>query len=546
MKFKKTISFGALFFGVACLSSCSFFPGAQRNIILDNGANINLSVADTVSVSDNVIKPSDYEMTNTMSFYKTNSIYKNVKYVPSTGDSKILVLPIDLSGLKYSTAHLKPISTSFAATSENKEKINEAFFGSSSTLSYESVNTFYKKSSYNKLNLTGDVASWYDVTKSGYKYLGDIKSESDVIQIMNDAVTYLDIDTSLYDSDKDGYIDGVWLIYNYYDYITAKKQGSNISSNYWAYTYWDQSSKTPSTTNPVTNCFAWASYDFMDKSEVNLIDSHTYIHETGHMLGLNDYYDYNSNYSPLGGVDMMDANIIDHNYYSKMLLGWVKPYIVSGDCDITLSTKNDENNFIIVPYNGLSLITKNGKKYFNPFDEYILIEYYTPTGLNKNDSDKKYENGYKAQTNSGFRVYHIDARLVSIKYYNGTYVGSYYDGEDLSVNESLTKFSTNTGEGSNGENEEVIYANLRNKGVIFSSSFHYSSLYHEIMLIDKSGNYSSYSKPFYSTITKKIVSCDNNSLFYSGDVFSLSTYSSSFISKKFNNGKTFDSNVKFK
>ncbi len=545
MKFKKTISFATLFLSLASLSSCSFFNFIKNEVILDGGANIELSVGNSVSVSENVIKPTDYEITNTMSFYENNSIYRNVKYCPSTGNSKLLVLPIDLSGLKFSTASKTNVNVPYSATSTNKGLINEAFFGNSSSLSYESVNTFYTKSSYGKLNLTGDVADWYDVTKSGFKYINDISSTDDVIKIMNDAISYLSIDTSLYDSNKDGYIDGVWLIYNYYDYSSAKKIGLNINSNYWAYTFWDQSTKTASLTKPVTNCFAWASFDFLKSSGTNKVDSHTYIHETGHMLGLDDYYDYNANYSPLGGVDMMDANVIDHNYYSKMLLGWVKPYIVSGDCKITLSTINDENNFIIVPYNGLSLISKNGKKYFNPFDEYILIEYYSPTGLNKVDSETKYSNGYKAQTNSGFRVYHVDGRLLKIGYSNGSYSGEYYDGSDLNVNDVLSKFVTNTGTGNDGESEEVAYINLKKQGVKFNTSFHYSDYYHEIMLIDKAKNYSNYKEPYVSLINDKFVSSDNNSLFYSGDVFSLSTYSSSFINKKFNNPKTFDSNVKF-
>ena len=53
------------------------------------------------------------------------------------------------------------------------------------------------------------------------------------------------------------------------------------------------------------------------------LDSHVLIHETGHMLGLNDYYNTygDSTYSPLGGLDMMDGDFGDNNPYSKILLG---------------------------------------------------------------------------------------------------------------------------------------------------------------------------------------------------------------------------------
>ena len=52
------------------------------------------------------------------------------------------------------------------------------------------------------------------------------------------------------------------------------------------------------------------------------------IHETGHALGLPDYYDYDDTVGPRGGVgglDMMDANRGDHNCFSKFLLDWMTP-----------------------------------------------------------------------------------------------------------------------------------------------------------------------------------------------------------------------------
>jgi len=60
------------------------------------------------------------------------------------------------------------------------------------------------------------------------------------------------------------------------------------------------------------------------------IDAHMLVHETGHMLGLEDYYSYSGLENPCGGVDMMDLNVGDHDAYSKMVLGWVNPYVVDG------------------------------------------------------------------------------------------------------------------------------------------------------------------------------------------------------------------------
>jgi hypothetical protein len=140
------------------------------------------------------------------------------------------------------------------------------------------------------------------------------------------------------------------------------------------------------------------------------------------MLGLNDYYSYDktknsegkSVYSeaPSGMVDMMDFNIGDHDAYSKMLLGWVKPKVIDGsssDFNLTLSSFTDTGDCVILRD------TKTDKWNGTPYDEYLLLQYYTTTGLNEQDSTgypewAKYGSGGCYKT-SGLQVFHIDSRL---------------------------------------------------------------------------------------------------------------------------------------
>ena len=79
--------------------------------------------------------------------------------------------------------------------------------------------------------------------------------------------------------------------------------------------------------------FVWLSFDFLlnninteyketvDGKSQFKADAHTVVHETGHALGLLDYYSTGYDGStPAAGIDMMDHNVGDHNAYSKWTL----------------------------------------------------------------------------------------------------------------------------------------------------------------------------------------------------------------------------------
>jgi hypothetical protein len=148
------------------------------------------------------------------------------------------------------------------------------------------------------------------------------------------------------------------------------------------------------------------------------VDAHTYIHEMGHVFGLDDYYSYtDGDWGAAGGVDMMDYNIVDHNAYSKYVLGWTNPYVFDNTLSqttITLSPFESSGDFILINdgWNG------------SAFDEYLAIEFYTPTGLNQKDSQAPYPgNGLRGFTIPGVKVYHVDSRLGRFSNSTGSFLG---------------------------------------------------------------------------------------------------------------------------
>ena len=161
------------------------------------------------------------------------------------------------------------------------------------------------------------------------------------------------------------------------------------------------------------------------------------------MLGLDDYYSYdydayNKNYdTPVGGIDMMDMNIGDHDSYSKYLLGWIDPlviteeYLKSNDYELTLNSlcdvsTNRNKAFLIPTY------TDSGSRFNGTaFDEYLLVEFSTNTDLNLKDSQGKYSNGLRGYTKPGVLVYHVNSRvgrMLPDSSGNPIWDGSVYDG----------------------------------------------------------------------------------------------------------------------
>ena len=94
---------------------------------------------------------------------------------------------------------------------------------------------------------------------------------------------------------------------------------------------------------------------------------------------------------------MMDSNGGDQTPYSKLILGWVAPYIVNKESTtITLEAFNKTGDCVVIPYKWNGSI----------FTEFLVLDFYTPDGLNEAHV------GYKGLfTKSGIRVYHVDATL---------------------------------------------------------------------------------------------------------------------------------------
>ena len=459
------------------LVSCSGNSTPIEDVIYltnkDSGtATIKIFKDEAATSKERYISPKNVKVSmtyNDLSGWLSN----NENVCPSVGDVNLLVIPVHLPESSFNTP-------------EVKEDIEKVFFGKDdSDNGYMSLSEYYYESSFGKLNFQGFVTDWFDVTKyTNIKSLDDITMGTNgtiVTEILREATerafdTYDSLNRKDYDQNNDGSIDGIWLVYDHYNYfnqflIEPDSSEGDLNEAFWNYTSWDWYGDSPNLDVPTTSGFSWASFDqiysaYAEYNEhdvpdfTNLdsipLDSHTFIHETGHLLGLDDLYTSDGR-SPTGRSTMMDQNIGDLDPYSKLVLGWVTPYVVYGSSEILL-TQNmyDDHSVIVIPSNYEEISTKienlsdeekeNYIYEFNPFSEYLIVDLYSPLGLNYKDTygneDGYYVHGREAcVASTGVRIYHCDSRIFKCTVVN--YDGGqklYWNEDNLEWNgEELTK-----------------------------------------------------------------------------------------------------------
>lgn len=392
--------------------------------------------------------------------------------LPSTGNIDCLVVPVQFSDTQ-------------AITSADLEKLNKAFNGTAADTGWQSVSSYYALSSYNKLNLNYDIwgvnigtsgnvftashdSAYYnnynqtvDVGDYTYTQYGDEVILLEVLEWLEGQ-----IDLTKYDTNNDGCIDAVYLIYS------ADVDYESDSSIYWAYVTWYSGNRQFDGKDAYYYLFA--GFDFMDEDadradgteysgtiEGLNINASTYIHETGHLMGLDDYYDYDMTVGSgegLGGADMMDYTVGDHGVYSKIMLGWITPTVVTESKTFTIEPSTTSGDCLLV-------MLDFDNSYFS---EYLLIDLYSATGLNALHASQA--NSYLYDGASyGVRIYHVSSSVNNP--YSDEY-GSFTDNNNTYSSIPLIKLVEADGEnkfaGTRGYASE---SDLWQTGDVFSRVF---------------------------------------------------------------------------
>lgn len=338
---------------------------------------------------------------------------------PTTGSPAVLVIPVEFKDV---TAASKGYTTT---------AIMNAFM-KNGECDYYSVYDYYYISSYGQLSLDITVLDYWfrpQYSSSYYAnatidYFGEDVFGGDQL-IMDEALAYLAtiMDLSKFDSDNNGIIDAVVLINTLEigdtDFEWAYRYWNIYTDNYGYYYEYDGVS---------ANDYLWASYQFLYEAEdgqsfddTSAMNTYTFIHEFGHVLGADDYYDTAGVNDPMGGCDIMDAMSGDHNAFTKFNYGWLTTSrLVVTDSSVTLTLEDFAKNGDTI------IIANSWDEKLGAYQEYYIVVYYTSNGLN----DPDVGGGYFSR--DGIVVYHVNATLCSEDYDGETYYDIYNNNTDYS------------------------------------------------------------------------------------------------------------------
>lgn len=342
--------------------------------------------------------------------------------VSTNKNPAVLVIPVEFSD---ATASSKGYTV---------EKIEKAFKGEAGETDYYSVHDYYYISSAGKLDLDITVYNaWFRPSKTSsyylnatYDYYGEEVAIGDQLIIDEFLASVAgSMDLSVFDSDKNNIIDAIVLI--------NTLEVNDQSDFNWAYRYWniytDEEGYYYEYDGVSANDYLWASYQFMHEGydeegnltyeNASLLNTYTYIHEFGHVLGADDYYDYAGVNDPMGGCDMMDGLLGDHSAFTKFNFGWITTSrLITCEQSVTLELESFVNSGDTV------IIANDWDEELGLYQEYYIVAYYTNEGLNGGDA------GFFSR--DGIVVYHVNASLYKEVYDGEAYYDIYNTNTDVS------------------------------------------------------------------------------------------------------------------
>lgn len=223
-----------------------------------------------------------------------------------------------------------------------------------------SARDYFSNNSMGTFNPQFDVVGPYTLPYAMAYYGGNDTSGSDKNprQMVIDACTLASaagVDFSQYDTDGDGFVDNVFIYY----------AGNNEAEGAPATTVWPHrwtlADYTTKFNGKTVLDYACTS-ELRGSSGSNMCGVGTFCHEFGHVLGLDDMYNTNNDYSynTLSYWDIMDSGPYlnsgrtppSYSAYERFYLNWLTPIELRTSKNITLDTLTTSNKAFLISQTG--------------------------------------------------------------------------------------------------------------------------------------------------------------------------------------------------
>lgn len=376
--------------------------------------------------------------------YNKNGLYRNYPIAKSSGDLKVLIIPVWFSDSgNYFNETVRDLE---GKTQKEQviEDLENVFFGDPKRIDEQTVKSFYYDESFGKLNVSGKVSDWYETSySSSTNYFRETSART---TLLKDAYDWYFSSSTESESDYD---------------VVVLSYGSNhygdASNAYTAFRFAINESGYPYLHNAVwLSALNIYNVDSGDTDYINLNDlsdnrnndalfTITANHEFAHTMGAIDIYSdsrVNGVTSvPAGKLSMQAENRCGHDVFNMLGLGWASPYVLSADQDygknsITLTINDMQSSGDCV------ILSPSWNDKNSPFDEYLALELFAETGVNRFELVK---NG-----RCGVRLYHVDARLYDT--YRNVFTS------DATNSDAILPF-TNTAGVANGSSNYSVLSN---------------------------------------------------------------------------------------
>ena len=335
--------------------------------------------------------------------------------MPAEGDVNTLVIFTEFQDYKFDPEFKKELKENIFkdVTESDPEDPNYP---------KDSLRAYYQRASFGKLNIGGEFIeyeseherSWYDEAAAVNEQPEELWQEAlddwadKIISQRPDTEEtdreYLNNYLSRFDQNNDMEIDGC--------YLACAGGNTGWGSVWWGYRTGESTVKIGDySLNHIIQVV-----DTLSKPGVAGQDDlgdyvETFIHETGHQLGLLDYYSYgDQGVEKMEGFAMMNENNGDQDGFAKMLLGWLpkeRVQFVTQDSTVKLMPYASTGDIAVI-------LPKEEYEQHGIYSQFILAEHYKDE---LNDNITKYisegNNRVKRPLDKrdGLRFYHVYARL---------------------------------------------------------------------------------------------------------------------------------------